>query len=66
MMFHDDDVRADIRLEVRSANPPRAKELKNGSTARDPRRNGRAAFVVAPQTIDGAYTSNDPNAVDTR
>jgi xylose isomerase len=61
MMFHDDDAVPDIDSKSESQIRKEAKELKKRLDGE-----GIAAEMVAPrlwfapQTIDGAYTSNDP------
>src|SRR5260221_1437946 len=63
MMFHDDDAVPDIDSKSERAILDEAKELKR-------RLDGEGVAVemvaprlwFAPQTIDGAYTSNDPAA----
>src|SRR5262245_65683482 len=61
MMFHDDDAVPDIDSKSESQIRKEAKELKKRLDGL-----GLAAEMVAPrlwfapQTIDGAYTSNDP------
>ncbi len=63
MMFHDDDAVPDIDTKSEHAIREEAKELKRRLDGE-----GIAAEMVAPrlwfapQTIDGAYTSNDPAA----
>ena len=63
MMFHDDDAVPDIDSKSEKAIREEAKELKRRLDSE-----GIAAEMVAPrlwfapQTIDGAYTSNDPKA----
>ncbi len=61
MMFHDDDAVPDIDDKSESQIRKEARELKKRLDGE-----GIAAEMVAPrlwfapQTIDGAYTSNDP------
>src|SRR6266496_6493710 len=61
MMFHDDDAVADIDTKSESQIRKEAKELKKRLEDE-----GIAAEMVAPrlwfapETVDGAYTSNDP------
>src|SRR6187399_2994685 len=61
MMFHDDDAVTDIDSKSESQIRKEAKELKKRLDGL-----GLAAEMVAPrlwfapQTVDGAYTSNDP------
>lgn len=61
MMFHDDDAVPDIDLKSEAQIRKEAKELKKRLDGE-----GIAAEMVAPrlwfapQTVDGAYTSNDP------
>src|SRR6266436_4427687 len=61
MMFHDDDVVPDIDSKSEAQIRKEAKELKKWLDGE-----GIIAEMVAPrlwfapQTIDGAYTSNDP------
>src|SRR5947199_7686474 len=61
MMFHDDDVVPDIDSKSEAQIRKEAKELKKRLDGE-----GIVAEMVAPrlwfapQTIDGAYTSNDP------
>src|SRR5437667_4398604 len=61
MMFHDDDVVPDIDTKSEAQIRKEAKELKKRLDGE-----GIMAEMVAPrlwfapQTIDGAYTSNDP------
>jgi xylose isomerase len=61
MMFHDDDIVADIDSKSPAQVRKEARELKKKLDD-----GGIAAEIVAPrlwfapQTIDGAYTSNDP------
>src|SRR5215210_4057319 len=63
MMFHDDDAVPDIDSKSEQQIRKEAKELKRRLDGE-----GIAAEMVAPrlwfapQTIDGAYTSNDPQA----
>ena len=63
MMFHDDDAIPDIDTKSEKAIREEAKELKRRLDGE-----GIAAEMVAPRlwfspnTIDGAYTSNDPKA----
>src|SRR5688572_21590046 len=63
MMFHDDDAVPDIDSKSEQQIRKEAKELKKRLDGE-----GIAAEMVAPrlwfapQTIDGAYTSNDPKA----
>jgi xylose isomerase len=63
MMFHDDDAVPDIDSKSEAQILDEAKELKRRLDGE-----GIAAEMVAPrlwfapQTIDGAYTSNDPKA----
>ena len=63
MMFHDDDAVPEIDSKSEAAILNEARELK-----RRPDGEGIAAEMVAPrlwfapETIDGAYTSNDPKA----
>ncbi|HEX8310461.1 MAG TPA: TIM barrel protein [Chthoniobacteraceae bacterium] len=63
MMFHDDDAVPEIDSKSETAIREEAKELKRRLDGE-----GIAAEMVAPrlwfapQTIDGAYTSNDPAA----
>jgi xylose isomerase len=63
MMFHDDDAVPDIDSKSESAIRSEAKELRRRLDGE-----GVVAEMVAPrlwfapQTIDGAYTSNDPKA----
>ena len=63
MMFHDDDAVPDIDSKSEHAIREEAKELKRKLDGE-----GIAAEMVAPrlwfapETIDGAYTSNDPKA----
>jgi xylose isomerase len=63
MMFHDDDAVPDIDAKSEKAIREEAKELKRRLDGE-----GIAAEMVAPRlwfspnTIDGAYTSNDPKA----
>ena len=61
MMFHDDDAVPDIDGKSAAQIRKEAKELKKKLDDAGVRRgDGRPALWFTPNTIDGAYTSNDP------